>query len=378
MERLTEQKSWKISQGIALQFFAILFIFFAGAFLQLRLGLTGLCITEIILLLMAVTVSVIHKTPMKEVFPVKRISLREAMGLVFFIIGGIFLNVVLLGISMRLIPSALGESSYIQSFVSGYNPILLFVSVVLLPAVCEEALERGAVLSHFRAVGKDYVIVIVMGVFFGLFHLSPGRFLNTMCLGAILSYLMVKKNNILFPVIFHFANNFISILPSFVGANSVEVNPQDYTFAFCFMGAMAPLLFVAGNSLLLQNKPGRIKVLVATALSMLLLFMGVGGLYLRTGRVVDDSIMLTSIVRERVYDVEVTQSGVYLVYISSDSGSCALFDGCGDEIASDEKDKGPHVLGLYHLDEGMYSVAYDVGDSTNVEVNLDAVLIELI
>ena len=100
MERLTVQGRWKISVGIALQLVSIALIASCGSYMQEIWGVTGLITTELMLLMIALVTVAVHKTPLKEVFPVKPVSAREAIGLIFFILGGYLMNIVMLGISM--------------------------------------------------------------------------------------------------------------------------------------------------------------------------------------------------------------------------------------------------------------------------------------
>ena len=381
MKRLTVQGRWKISTGIALQLVSIALIASCGSYMQEIWGVTGLIATELMLLMIALITTVAHKTPLKEVFPVKPVSAREAIGLILFILGGYLMNIVMLGISMKVISSASGETSYVNAFLSGYDPVLLFVSMALLPALCEEALERGVVMKHFRSIKKDWVIVLIMGLFFGLFHLSPGRFLNTACLGALLSYLMLKKENILFPVIFHFANNLISILPSLFsfGNAASEVDPSELTYVYLLMGCLFPVLLVAGNMLMCPGTFRKRQWIAAIAAFVVLLTTGTADALLVRGRVVNEKVYVLQETLRKEYPLEVEQDGLYFVKISSSyQGSCELRQNGIRVVARDGGgDRDPYVFGLYRLSEGSYTITYEVAEGSDDEVDLDATLIRI-
>lgn len=381
VERLNVQDRWKISTGIALQLVSIALVAYCGPYIQGRWGLYGLIATELLLLLIAVLTAVAHDTPLKDVFPVKPVSASEAVGLIFFIIGGYIMNVVMLGISLRLLSAASGEISYVNAFMSGYDPFLLLVSMAILPAVCEEALERGVVMKHFRSIRRDWVIVLMMGMFFGLFHLSPGRFLNTACLGALLTYMMLKKDNILYPVIFHLANNLISILPSVLsmGDPVSEVDPSELTYVYLLMGSVFPLLLVAGNMLMCPGAFRRRQWIAAAAVSLVLLTAGGAGAALEKGQVVDDKVYVLQETLRKEYPLEVEQDGLYFVKISSSyQGSCELRQNGIRVVARDgDGDRDPYVFGLYRLSEGSYTITYEVAEGSDDEVDLDATLIRI-
>ncbi len=88
MERLTVQDRWKIRQGFALQIVAMTLVLVAGSAMQFYLGSKGLITTQLMLLALAVITALIHRTSLKEVFPVRKIGLMEFLGLLSFFAGG--------------------------------------------------------------------------------------------------------------------------------------------------------------------------------------------------------------------------------------------------------------------------------------------------
>ena len=147
---------------------------------------------------------------------------------------------------------------------------------------------RGSVLSCFRSLKKDWVIVLIIGVMFGILHLSPLRFLNTACLGAVLAFIMVKKNNILLPMLLHFMNNLISSIAGFVsmnaGGNSEEtiaaaasalenISPVSQLGSYMMIGFSAPIFLVLG-AMLLDRKGHRPRRFLIAGIISAVLFIG--------------------------------------------------------------------------------------------------------
>ena len=289
MQKLSNQERLKPWMGFILFAFGLCFLLFAGSYMQSNWGIPGLILTEIGFLAISVVYCLIMKVDLKEVFPMKKISGRDFFGTIFMFLGGFLLNLVAAGISMFVL-DLIGKSDYVSEvselsdFLYGngmaYYAIILVVAVT--PAICEEAFMRGAVLSNFRGLNDKWIVFLV-GVFFGILHLSPLRFLNTACLGAILAYIMVKKNNILLPMLVHFLNNFVS---SFIGANS-GISSGDATAAMegfssaATMGSMfaagflCPLFLVIGARLYdKENTKGK-HFVIAAILSAFLLISGI-------------------------------------------------------------------------------------------------------
>lgn len=86
----------------------------------------------------------------------------------------------------------------------------LLLMVALVPAVAEEVLFRGAVLSGFRSRLPDGWAIVLAGVVFGIFHLSPAtafRILPTAWLGVVLGWVVVVSRSLPLAMVLHFVNN---------------------------------------------------------------------------------------------------------------------------------------------------------------------------
>jgi len=79
--------------------------------------------------------------------------------------------------------------------------------MALAPAVCEESVFRGLLLSSFRGKVPGWLAVLVTAVLFGLFHLSVFRFLGTFALGLVMALMVWRSGSIWPSVLFHFLNN---------------------------------------------------------------------------------------------------------------------------------------------------------------------------
>lgn len=249
-KELSNQAKWRPWKGIVL--FIIAFaVVVAGSVATLFIGTYGTLITQFALLGLAVGACLINKTPLKEVFPLKKITLRDFFGTVLMWIGVVplgFISALAVG---SLMPEVFaGVASDVHNIATGVV-ILGFVTTVICPPICEEAIMRGAVLSNFRGVKKDWVIILVVAVMFGLLHMDPVRLINTSLLGACMAYLMVKRNNFILPAMFHLINNFFSvglssIISLFSGpAAEQAVQSSDLTDAVTAMVNQIPTYMIA-------------------------------------------------------------------------------------------------------------------------------------
>jgi len=98
----------------------------------------------------------------------------------------------------------------------GGNPQTLFAFcqtiflTSLLPGICEEVMFRGVVLNGMRQKLSTAWSIVVTAIIFGIFHLSPYRFIPASLIGLVLGYITVRTGSI-FPAMFaHFLNNAIA------------------------------------------------------------------------------------------------------------------------------------------------------------------------
>lgn len=174
-------------------------------------------------------------------------------------------------------------------------PVLIgvFISCVM-PAVCEEALHRGFILKCFQSKWKNkWALCIIMGIIFGLFHGSVWRFVPTAFLGFVLTYIMVETENMIYPALFHFVNNFMpSLLTGFsMGDAQTEVAsellaemglPLSFLGIYVVMACIAPFGFYTASYLLRRGEAGKEQkyitsnkiLILLTVLTVLLIILG--------------------------------------------------------------------------------------------------------
>lgn len=85
-----------------------------------------------------------------------------------------------------------------------------------LPAVCEELFCRGALFSVLRPMGRR-TAVIGSAILFALLHASVAQIPYALVAGLILALLYESSGSLLYPMLFHLANNLFSLLLFFCG-----------------------------------------------------------------------------------------------------------------------------------------------------------------
>lgn len=250
-------KQLKPYQGIGVFILVILVTIFVAAPIQMAFGMYGVAITEIILLLLAIIPAILFKANFKEVFPIKKPLLREIFG-VLLIWAGSYVAVLLVTLIIGyFFPQGLTDvSNGLQNVFTSVPMWVAFIIIAVMPAICEEALHRGLILSSLGSVNNKWLRVLYMGIIFGIFHLDPVRFLPTAILGMALSYVMIETRNIILPVIFHFVNNGLATLISFTSKSqttAANINSGMMLYAistYFIIGAVVPFLLLFGSKLI--------------------------------------------------------------------------------------------------------------------------------
>ncbi len=121
----------------------------------------------------------------------------------------------------ELLVEKLGKSASVLSYEMNtvWKYIISLISLAVLPAICEELLFRGVIVNSLKS--KGYMFAIFISAFmFAIFHFSLSQLIYPFCFGIILSVVYLKTNNLLFPILLHFANNALSVSIQYFSSSS--------------------------------------------------------------------------------------------------------------------------------------------------------------
>ncbi|MBR1693577.1 MAG: CPBP family intramembrane metalloprotease [Lachnospiraceae bacterium] len=286
----TRSKKKSITASFVMFALVIVMLLFIATPIQMMLGMTGVLITELIFLAMAILGAIVMKEPLREVFPLHRPHARQVFGSLLLWAAAYLLvlfSTLLIGF---LFPEQMGEVQTGLSDVITSVPFgIRFLIVAVSPAICEEAVHRGFILHFLKPVQKKWAIVVIMGILFGIFHLDPIRFLATAILGMALTYAALETDNMFYSFLIHLINNTLSVLATRVTENmdADAMNAQSsitlsVVGAYLLFLCIAPWLLWAAVSLLHPKKTektkGTGKIVLACVLTSA--FCVVGGIAL--------------------------------------------------------------------------------------------------
>ncbi len=120
------------------------------------------------------------------------------------------------------------------------------LGIAVIPAVFEEIIMRGMILSEHRALSFKHAIII-NGLFFGFMHPNPQKFVYAFLLGAIFAAIVRITGNIIYTIVGHFIINLSQLLLFEVNlplateaSNPTEAVPEPFlNIALLIIGSVA-------------------------------------------------------------------------------------------------------------------------------------------
>lgn len=93
-----------------------------------------------------------------------------------------------------------------------HGPVFALALIALTPAICEEILFRGFILSGLRRDSGPWAAVIVSALLFGVTHLDPARLGAVTTLGAVLAVIALRSRSIVPCILCHFTHNGLALV----------------------------------------------------------------------------------------------------------------------------------------------------------------------
>lgn len=210
-----------ISDGFMVYVLAFISLIYVSPILNMKLGIMGNTINQFIMAMIPVLVAIYIKADFKKLFSIKKIKLKDIIiaALTWFV-GSLIMSIFVM-ILLKIFPEQMKVSEELNNIIKSsgglFTQIILFA---LVPAVCEEILFRGFILSAFRdkkTFGKKnekhiMFAIVGSGILFGIMHLNFIRIIPTSILGMIMAYNVYKSKSIFTSAGIHFFNNLLSVL----------------------------------------------------------------------------------------------------------------------------------------------------------------------
>lgn len=219
-----------IIDGFMVYVLAFISLIYVSPILNMKLGIMGNTINQFIMALIPILVAVYIKADFKKLFSIKKIKIKDIIrAAVTWFVGSLIMSVFVM-ILLKLFPDQMKVSEQLNEIIKSsgglFTQIILFA---LVPAICEEILFRGFVLSAFRdkktfgQKNEKHIVfaIVVSGILFGIMHLDFIRIIPTSILGMVMAYNVYKSKSIFTSVGIHFFNNLLSVLSVNFGVHAM-------------------------------------------------------------------------------------------------------------------------------------------------------------
>ena len=141
---------------------------------------------------------------------------------------------------------------------------LLLFAVAISPGICEEVVFRGAILAGLRNRMNGPALCLVVGLLFGIMHISIYRILPTGIIGVMLSYVLLRTGSIYLPMIIHGVNNALAVMlmsgrvPSFMTSwfNIEDIEANGLPLPLLVGAGILVVLGVIGMEWMARGKRG--------------------------------------------------------------------------------------------------------------------------
>ena len=153
------------------------------------------------------------RQPMRELLSLRRPGALYMTAVPMTVLGTVMLGVFLSDLIARLTSlfGVVSSSDLVQPASNGFfDLVFYFFLMAVMPAILEEFLFRGAMLSALRPYGDGFAI-LTTAAFFSIIHCNLGQAPSAFLTGLVLGYAAVVSGSIWPSVLAHFINNALAL-----------------------------------------------------------------------------------------------------------------------------------------------------------------------
>lgn len=101
---------------------------------------------------------------------------------------------------------------YLVSFENNFEYLIGIIAIAIIPGFCEEYFFRGVLQKNLNLLLKNaHIAILLSSLLFSAFHLQFYGFFPRFFLGVFFGYLFYWSGSLIYPVIAHALNNFLSL-----------------------------------------------------------------------------------------------------------------------------------------------------------------------
>lgn len=204
----------------------MLLMLYVGTILQTKSLMGGTIVTQLMIVGIPLLAAWYTKKDFKETFSIKMPKVTGVIGAILLELGGFIVIMLLSSVLSEMFASdAQAVNEQFDNLLDGISFATAFAVIAVCPAICEEILFRGYILSATKKKFKPAVAIFIVALFFGIYHTSFVKLFTTGLLGAMLAYVVYKSGSVILSMIMHFINNAISVVFMYYPEKAGEMLP---------------------------------------------------------------------------------------------------------------------------------------------------------
>lgn len=192
--------------------FVILAVIYAGGIFEMKYGLFGVFLTQMLILFIPLSVLVYTKKDLRKNYSVRKTKPLNVLYSFIFMAGIFLLNIPLTTFVTSVFPDNTKTVTDSLQSIMGSGFLVTVLVVCIVPGICEELFFRGVIFSSMKERYKPVTAIIITAACFGIYHTSIVRFFPTAFLGASLCIICYYTGSVFPGIIMHSLNNLTSVV----------------------------------------------------------------------------------------------------------------------------------------------------------------------
>ena len=246
-----------VQESLLILVLALLLMVYVGGIVSTSAPMSvSLIVQQSFIGILPILAALYIKADMKKVFGLRLPGMKNLLGSIILGVGAISLNLLVSSLLSIVFPSdSTGLNEQYMEILDGVAFVPGLLLMALLPAVCEEVMFRGYVLTAFKERMSFVKAVIIVSLLFGVSHMNMIKIIPTALLGVALAYMAQKSGSIVTSALMHFINNSLAVVVLYYGSEIAFLNDETMTIpVMIVLSVVAVVMVPLGVILLLSRK----------------------------------------------------------------------------------------------------------------------------
>ncbi len=153
---------------------------------------------------------------------------------VIILLGAAFSHGMNLLVSLFNINGIFDSYEAVETEIFAPGVVFVIIRAVILAPIAEELVFRGLVFRRLKGYTNFWVGALVSSALFGLYHMNLAQGIYAFLFGIVLAAVYHRFNNLLAPILLHFAANLLSVILTYTKAEYPSMAVYMISMIICF------------------------------------------------------------------------------------------------------------------------------------------------